>query len=46
MADTQKSDRKPDEAKADAEEAIKGGATKVTLQRKDNGNWDLTITMP
>lgn len=46
MAETSKNDRSPDDAKADAKGAIESGATKVTLTRKPNGNWDVKITKP
>jgi hypothetical protein len=46
MAVETKDDRKPADAKADAEAAINAGATKITLQRKNNGNWTITITKP
>lgn len=46
MPETQETDRTPVQAKADAEAAIRGGATKVTLTRKSSGNWDLKITKP
>ena len=46
MADTEKKNCSPDEAKADAREAINAGATKVALARKEDGNWDLKITKP
>jgi len=46
MPDTSKNDRSPDDAKADVAAAIQGGATKLTLQRKASGNWDLKFTTP
>jgi hypothetical protein len=46
MPVTEKNDRTSAQAKEDAKEAINAGATKVTLERKENGNWDLKITQP
>jgi hypothetical protein len=46
MAVSSKNERSPVDAKADISAAITGGATKLTLERKDNGNWDLEIAMP